>query len=79
MLFEFFGESTPPLHFGSIPVELADDGLQQGAVSDLSIRVFPHGEGLRCVAVRDASVVDEETAEALLASSEAAWTALSRA
>jgi amino acid adenylation domain-containing protein len=79
VLFEFFGESTPPLHFGSTPVELADDGLQQGAVSDISIRVFPHGEGLRCVAVRDASVVAEETADALLASSEAAWTALSRA
>jgi amino acid adenylation domain-containing protein len=77
VLFEYFGESAPALNFGSTPVELADDGLQQGAVSDLSIRVFPHGEGLRCVAVRDASVVGEASADALLARSEAAWASLS--
>jgi hypothetical protein len=79
VLFEYFGESTPPLVFGSTPVELVDDGLQQGAVSDLSIRVFPHGDGLRCVVVRDASVVGEEAADALLARSEAAWAALAYA
>ena len=73
VLFEYFGEGTPPLAFGSTPVELVDDGLQQGAVSALSIRVVPHGDGLRCVAVRDASVVGDEAADALLALSEAAW------
>ncbi|HET9894648.1 MAG TPA: amino acid adenylation domain-containing protein [Streptosporangiaceae bacterium] len=55
-VFEF--DSMPPARFDSAGVtgKLSDDGLQQGAIGALCLRVVDRGSMLRCILVGDASV-----------------------
>jgi amino acid adenylation domain-containing protein len=73
VLFEYFARPTPAVRFGAVTAVVDDDGPQQGAVCDLSLRVFPRGDGLRCVAVHDASVVDDATAQRVMDATLRAW------
>ncbi|MGH3757790.1 amino acid adenylation domain-containing protein [Actinophytocola sp.] len=73
VLFEHLGATTAPVRFDDIEAELDDGGLQQGAVVDFSIRVFPRRAGYRCVAVHDASVVEPDLPAAILRSTLATW------
>jgi amino acid adenylation domain-containing protein len=73
ILFEYFADPRTRYDLDGIELTVRGDGLQQGAVADLSLRVFPHDAGLRCVAVRDASVVLEPAATAVLQATIDAW------
>jgi phosphoribosylformylglycinamidine synthase PurS subunit len=73
VLFEYFGEPRTRYDLDGIAMTVSGDGLQQGAVADFSLRVFPYDAGLRCVAVRDASVVAEHVATAVLSATTDAW------
>lgn len=73
VLFEYLGEEMEGVDFGGMRARLVDEGLQQGAVSEFSVRVLPRAGGLRCVFVYDSSIVAPSTAADLVGTCLAAW------
>lgn len=72
-VFDF--DSTPVSTFDAGPLTgtLSDDGLQQGAVSELSLRVFERHNSLRAVMVGDAGVIDRADLVQVARMTAAAW------
>jgi hypothetical protein len=73
VIFEYTAREPAPLDFGGVR-GAPDPGLAgQGAVCDLYLRMVPVRGGLRCVCVRDASVVSAATVDRLLDRAEEGW------
>ena len=73
VIFEHLAQEPATLDFAGTPGILDLRSAGQGAVCDLYLRVLPYRGGLRCMSVRDASVVSQAVVDEVLDRAEANW------